>query len=358
MPHVGGGSNSGGFHSGGSHSGGSTSSIRRDIYGNDHSRYYIRPGFYFHMIYVPYSRIHRGYNAVRGFITILILGLIFVGLGILSAFSNVFSQSLEEYSIERYEEIYDSNDSSYEYNVLIEVVIYDDLKELDYMPIVGDSLDKEVDEIFGNEKSLFGGKFAKGLEAKENKAEDLYAILANALSETNDTLTKKYYEDNTNTSKIVNRTEYDSGSDVELMLELNEFYMITGYNICIDVSTFNQAYPREYYGLFFMGAIGLALIIYSLVYIGFAIRAVKKINEADKNGNLKEYYEGDISFEEQIKRHPLDEPYTYSQAEYDELKKEFEINKADYEVEPIEPIKEDFDESNSLDSKDEANKEE
>ena len=102
----------------------------------------------------------------------------------------------------------------------------------------------------------------------------------------------------------------------------------------------------------------MALIIYSLVYIGFAIRAVKKINEADKNGNLKEYYEGDISFEEQIKRHPLDEPYTYSQAEYDELKKEFEINKADYEMEPIEPIKEDFDESNSLDSKDEANKEE
>lgn len=342
MPHVGGGSNSGGYHSGGSGSKGSSSitSIKRDIYGNEHSKYYIRPGFYFNCIYVPYSRIHRGYNAIRGFLSILFLGLIFIGLGLCSVFFKSFGQSLEEYSLNRYSEIYDSNDKSYEYNVLIEIVAYDNLKEVDYMPIVGDNIDKSIDEIFGNQNSLFGGSLANELKNKENKVETLYEMLTKALSDTNSTLSLKYYEENTYSSDIINRTTYDSGSDLELKEKMQEFYNITGYNISFDISTYDQAYPTRYYGLVFMSLIGSALIIYSIVYMVLAIKAVKRINEEDKNGNLKEYYEGDISYEEQIKRHPLDEPYKYSINEYEELKKEFEINQEDYKVEPIEAEKE------------------
>ena len=347
MPHVGGGSNSGGFHSGGSHGSSSINTIRRDIYGNEHSKYYVRPGFYFNSIYVPYSRVHRGYKAIRGFLSILILGLVFIGLGLCSVFFKSFGQSLEDYSLKRYSEVYDENDKSYEYNILIEIVAYDNLKEVDYMPIVGDNVDYSIDEIFGNQKSLFGGFLASELQKEENKVENLYKILTKSLSDTNDTLLTKYYEENAYSSKIINRTKFDSGSDIELKLELEKFYTNTGYNISIDISTYNQAYPRTYYGLFFMGIIGLALIIYSIVYINLAVRAVKVINEEDKNGNLKEYYEGDISYEEQIKRHPLDEPYKYSINEYNELKKEFELDNKSFEVN-----------SDEFDSKDDNNNQE
>ena len=63
-----------------------------------------------------------------------------------------------------------------------------------------------------------------------------------------------------------------------------------------------------------------------------AIKAVKKINEADRNGELKKYYEGEENYEDHVKKHPIDEPYVYNKKEYEDLKKEFTIDKSKFEI--------------------------
>lgn len=328
MPHVGGGSSSsGGFHSGG-HSSGTKIAPRKDIYGNIHRSFYFRPGFYFQTIYVPYSRVHRTFYAIRGFITLILLGIILIGFGISTSFIRVTSQALVDYSIQRYKDIYSSSEDE----LLIEIVAYDNLKEIDYLPIVGDNIHLDIDSMFGNQKSTFGGILFNELEQTEEKVTNIYSIVASSLTKTTATITKKYGQNSINKSRVYNNTTYVLGDDSSIKNALNEFYEVTGYSISLDISTFDQAYPRQYYMLIFLSTLGGVFIIYSIFRLIKALDAVKVINEADKNDDLEKYYEGEISFEEQKKRHSMDEPYKYNPKEFEELKKEFEIKKEDFEI--------------------------
>lgn len=333
MPHVGGGSNSGGFHSGGSGSSSSSSIPKTDVYGNTHSKYYIKPGYYYHSIYVPYSRVHRGLHAIGGLFVILLVGLLFIGAAVLSIFKTKTDSALEEYSLDRYSDVY-THDKSYECNLLIEIVAYENLKEIDYLPIVGDNVVITIDEMFGNQYTYFGGAFKEELDKTEDKVLNLYSILATSLGKTNDSITQKYYTGNTYASQILNRTTNDLGDTTALEAEIEEFYTLTGYNITIDISTYKSVYHISYpltIGLFLAG---IGIITFGMVMIIKTLRAVKKINEEDKKGNLKEYYEGEVSYEEHIKKYSMDEPYTYNKSEYDDLRKEFEIDKKEYEMNP------------------------
>ena len=328
MPHVGGGSNVGGFHSGGSHSGSSNYVPKTDIYGKTHSRYYIRPGFYIYNMYVPYSRVHRGFNAVRRYLLFFIVALVFLALGIALCFKP--DTDLENYSLNRYSQIYDHNDS-YEYNLLIEIVLYDDKKELDYMPIVGDDVSKTIDEIFGNQNSLFGGEFFERLEKNEDKVSNLGSVLSESLNKTLEKISNKYYTANQLNSKIINNTSFNIG-DSNIEEVVNTFYITTGYNIIIDINPYSEAYKPNYVLGIVLGAFSLVLLGIGVACISVAIKAVKKINEADRNGELKKYYEGEEKYEDHIKKHPIDEPYVYNKKEYEDLKKEFTIDKSKFEI--------------------------
>lgn len=335
MPHVGGGSSShGGFHSGGSHSS-APRAPRRDIYGKEHHSYYIRPGFYFSGIYVPYSRVHRGYYAIRGIIALICVGIFIVGLGIGTLHLRGSEDALESYSLNRYSEVY-QQDSNYEYNVLVEIVAYDNLKELDYMPIVGDNLDYSIDQMFGNQSSFFGNKLYNNLNKYEYQVSSLADALNTSLMELNERIDLLYsnplYSNNVKDIKIINNTTYSIGDDTSLKEAMNHFYELTGYNICIDISTYDTAYPQAYYMLIVLSIIGGGVIIFGFYRLIKTIIAVEKINEADKNDDLGKYFEGDIKYDEYRKKHSMDEPYTYNPNEYEELKKEFETNPKDFEV--------------------------
>ncbi|MCR5231253.1 MAG: hypothetical protein K6B64_01230 [Acholeplasmatales bacterium] len=333
MPHVGGGSSGGGggFHSGGSHSGSSTYVPKRDIYGNNHSRYYIRPGFYINHIYVPYSRVHRGFYAIRSYLFIFIMSLVLFGIAIVTCFINKTDGMLEDYSLNRYSILY-SQDNNYEYNLLIEIIPYDNEIELDYLPIVGDNVSKEIDEMFGNQHTVFGGALFNKLETNENKTNNLYTYLAESLNTTCDNIHQKYYFENEKNTKIYNNTTFNLGSDIDLVLAMDRFFETTGYNIIIDVNYFSDPYHPNYILAIFFGAMGLIMLGISVFRSIFVILAVKKINQEDKNGNLEKYYEGEEKYEDHIKRHPIDEPYTYDKNEYEELKKEFTVDKSQYDI--------------------------
>lgn len=321
MPHAGGGSNSGGFHSGSS---GTTSIPKTDLYGNTHSRHYVRPGYYYGGMYVPYSRVHRGFNAVSRFIILLVVSIIFVVSGILAGTIKKTSSSLEDYSIDRYSEIY-QKDSNYENNILIEIVAYDNLIELDYFPIVGDNVSIKIDEMFGNKKSYFGSKFKTELNQYKKKVNNLTLALTSSVKYVNDSISEKYCTTNKNVSKVINNTNYNLGSMFnELNDELNNFYNITGYNICVDVNYYDSAYKPNYILMTVFVLFGAFMLISSVVFIIKGLRAVKIINQEDKKGNLKEYYEGDVDYETQIKRYSMDKPFKYDNKEYEKLKKEFE----------------------------------
>ena len=337
MPHVGGGHSShGGFHSsGGSHSS-TPRAPRKDVYGNTHNTYYLRPGFYFNSIYVPYSRVHRGYYAIRGIIFMIFFGIFIIGLGVGTLHLRGSEDALESYSLERYSEVYNIKDSNYESNVLIEIVAFDNLMEIDYMPIVGDNLDMNIDAMFGNQYSIFGAKFYNALNKYEYQVTNLYTALYNSLRDFNDYIDFLYYDQlytyNTMHIQVLNNTTFDLGDDTLLKDEMIRFYNLTGYNICIDVNTFDTAYPPAYYMLIILSTIGGLIIIYGFYRLIKTIIAVEKINEADKNGDLGKYFEGDIKYEEYQKRHSMDEPYTYNPNEYEELKKEFEDNSINSET--------------------------
>ena len=330
MPHVGGGSSGGGgFHSGGSHSGGNYVP-KTDIYGNNHSRYYIRPGFYINHIYVPYSRVHRRYHAIRGYLGFFILSIIFLAVAAIACFVTKTDSNLEDYSLNRYSEVYDHNES-YEYNLLIEIIAYDDKKELDYMPIVGDDIAKSVDEMFGNQNTVFGGALYSLLETKEDKISDLGATLAECLNTTLGKINDKYYTNNTFNSKVINNTSFSIGeSNIDTIL--STFYEKTGYNLIIDISNYSAAYSPNYVLGVLLASVSFILFVIGIATVLIALGAVRKINEEDKNGNLEQYYEGEEKYEDHVKKHPIDEPYVYNKSEYEELKKEFTIDNSKFEI--------------------------
>ncbi len=324
MPHVGGGSNSGGFHSGGSS--GTTSIPRTDIYGRNHSNYYVRPGFYYGGIYVPYSRVHRGYHAISRYFFYFIISIILIVIGIVAGNVTKTDSKLQDYSLERYEEVYESG-KNYESNILIEIIAYDNLTEIDYMPIVGDDIRLSIDEMFGNQKSYFGGIFATNLEKTNEKVSNLYSILAVSLAETNKNINNKYYTNNTKASKIINNTDFNLGSSTELQTAMDNFYDLTGYNISIDVNNYGSVYkPNKTIMWVLIGVAGFFIIIGVLAIVK-ASKAVKFINKEDEKGNLKEYYEGEVDYETQTSKYSMDEPYKYDKSEYEALKKEYLANK-------------------------------
>ena len=342
MPHVGGG---GGGHSGGFHSGGSsfshsstTSIPRRDIYGHAHSTYYRRPGFYYRNMYVPYSRVNRTYYAIRSYLIFLIAGILFF-VGAIGTLFIKDSDSLTNYSLSRYEELY-TKDSNYEYNILIEIVAYDNQKEIDYLPIVGDDVSNYIDSTFGNQYSTFGRPFANALDKTSDKVNNLYSCINTALKDVNnDSLmgTIAKHSGNTYDTKIVNNTGFDLGSDAELKEAMNLFYDQTGYNITVDVSKYFQAYA-PHWGLFaLLAGIGALLFFAGVSSMYKSIQAVRKINQEEKNGdlsNLEKYYEGEVKFEDQIKLHPMDEPYDSSKDDIKRLKEEFKIDDNQFKINP------------------------
>ncbi len=322
MPHVGGGSSGGGggFHSGSS---GTSSIPKTDFYGNAHSRHYYRPGYYYGGVYVPYSRVHRGFHAISRYFFMLIPAILFIVIGILSATITKTNERLVEYSLDRYSKIYPQG-SDYEKNLLIEIVAYDNLKDIDYMPIVGDEVNVKIDETFGNEKTIFGGIFAENLEKYEMKVSNLYEILAISLEEVNDLITKKYYENNYKLSKAINNTSYNLGDDTKLNEALNKFYELTGYNISVDVNAYSTVYKADYTLLICLVCFGSFLIIVFVFSIVKGLRAVKFINKEDEKGNLKQYFEGEVDYETHVKRYSMDEPQKFDRTEYEKFKKECE----------------------------------
>lgn len=330
MPHCGGGHHGGGFHGGfhgGSHSH-STRSFRPryNHHGGLHSHYYIRPGFYYHGSFVPYSRDER--HSITNFISALLFFLFsffFITGSIITLCQKgkYNERVLESRSLELYDEIYDSSDFDYENNILVVFIAYDDNKQYDYISVVGDKVYFIVEKQFNYLKSNHYGDsyefyddstFTHSLDSDLSRGyqqKDIYLSLSNALQSSTKNIKSEfvyeYFYGDVNfttptNSSIYNYTENNlDANKSKLLSSINSFYKATGVNVSFVIEDNNDFYPIKWGQFIILNSIaGL------FIGLGFlSIRKRKKLNNviesAIQNGEAEKYFEGEDTFEEYSK---------------------------------------------------------
>ncbi len=300
MPHVGGGSGfgGGGFHSSSSgHSSGKV--VKHDIYGNPHSTYYIRPGFYYNKTYVPVRRRSRIIMFFAPtFLVILSLLISFITFSKANDYT-YDETTLTNYSIDRYSKIYNSFYPSYEYNILVTIVAYENDIEYDYISVVGDEIDEKIDLQFGNTETTFGNLIYQNVSYK-NYYDSLYQNVAKAINSYCETLnnTEKFYTENKCNPRIVNYTDFgEIKGEEELTRAQKLFFEKTGYNISLLVTSNELAYKMSPFFILFVVVFCFILVILAIVKIYKSVKALITINKAEKQGNQKTYFEGEYEYE-------------------------------------------------------------
>lgn len=306
MPHVGGGSHGGGggFHSSGS--GSSSSAPRYDNHGNLHSKYYVRPGFYYGGIYIPYTSKNRKISALAPFFFIAIVGIVLAIIAIFIGTSGgkYDNEKLEDYALNQYSEVYDRKDSNYEKNILVTLVTYKNNKEYDYISIVGDYVNYAVDNCFGNQQTYFGYEVLTNIT--ERYYENLYSNLSTCLTNILDKVGTNYVSGNTSESKIINKTNFGPiNGENDLIAAEQAFFNKTGYRVSFLITDNKQVYKVDieacvFTSLFSLGMFGI--VIYGLKS---RLKAVNEVEKAIKNHEAKKYFEGEDDFETYFKDHPL-----------------------------------------------------
>lgn len=320
MPHVGGGSSGGGgfSHSSG---GGTTSIPKTDVYGNPHSKHYYRPGFYYNSIYIPYSRVNRKFVALKNVFLTFFITIVFTLVGILAFNKGVGKNTskLQEYALNEYSKVYSPSSASYEYNLLIEIVPFKNLDGIDYMPIVGDNVNKEIDYMFGNENTIFGSHLKANLDKDSDEVHNIYLILANSLNEAMTKIGSKYYNSNNESAKINNDTDIEIVGYNELVNSQKNFYELTGYQISFVISQYEAVYKNDYTLGFIFTGVAIIMFGFSIYLVIKTLKAVKFIDKEERNGNGAKYFEGEVDYDTYVKDHPINSKIKYDRNEYDYL---------------------------------------
>ncbi|MBO7615507.1 MAG: hypothetical protein J6T15_07450 [Bacilli bacterium] len=323
MPHVGGGGHfsggGGSFHSFGGNSS-SSSAPRYDKHGRLHSTYYTRPGYYYHSHYIPYTYAERrGIQnfAASIFLFITAIVLVFFAVHTCSLKGEFDQEKLENYGLETYAEIYDEKSQYYESNVLVTIVDYKDNNSFDYVCINGDNVYWHVDMVFGGPNSSFGSEIKTNIP-RRNYRDDIYLSLSKCVNNVVDTqfdvsdAVKKYFgvtkPDNVKNSKIINRTPYEiTNGKSQLQESIDRFYDKTHCNLTFVIDTNENVYTIDW-GLFGLLIAGTTICVVAGILLIIQKRhMIQIIEEEIANGNAEKYFEGEDTFEEYCKEHPLDD---------------------------------------------------
>ncbi len=313
MPHVGGGGHvsggGGGFHSFG---GGSSSETtpRYDKHGNLHSSYYIRPGYYYHHHYIPYT--YDGRRGIQNFAASILLFITAIVLIVFAVHNCLLKgkynqEKLEDYGLEKYAEIYNEDSEYYEKNVLVTFVCYEDNSTYDYVCINGDKVNSYVDDAFGGDKSHFGHALIQNVR-NANYQENIYTYLSQSL---NEVLKEKLSyspevisflgidTNNVKNSQIINFTPYKITNGYNQLKEsMNNFYNETKFNISFVIDTNDHVYSIDW-KLFTLLSVGaLFSVTIGIILIFKKRRMIQFIEQEIANGNGKQYFEGEYTYEE------------------------------------------------------------
>lgn len=291
--HCGGG---GGFHS-------SRSSYPRyDKNGHLHSYHYFRPGYYYQRMYVPMSRRKRK-STILGFVIGIIVSL--VAMTALDIFfvwqKGHYSKSrLENYAIDRYYNVYREGSSSFEYNLMVTLVTYSDSNSYDYVTIVGDNVAQSVDEKFGNKKTEFGAKIASTIECGNNY-KNLYKNLSDCIYYISDQINHTYYSHNYDSPAIRNETNFEITEYKDTLIQAQKyFYNKTGYQISVLIVPNTAVYTVNTEGIMIASSSFGTIILVLTIWLVCTLKAVTVIETAEKQGNAKQYFEGEDTYENTI----------------------------------------------------------
>jgi hypothetical protein len=159
------------------------------------------------------------------------------------------------------------------------------------------------------------------LNKYELKVSNLYEILSISLADVNTELNEKFLTTNTFCSNVYNHTNFNLGDDNKLLQVLEEFYQKTGYNICVDIINYETVYTKNILAFVLLICVSSFIVVISIIALFKQVKAVKYINKVDEKGYLGNYFEGEINFNDFLKRHPLNEKFKYNDSENDELRK-------------------------------------
>lgn len=319
MPHVGGGGHFGGghsFHSSGFRGSGIHSSARRyDNHGHLHSHYYVRPGFYYRSRFVPYSREEREslINYIGAvFLFIIAFVLACVSFSIIGNKGEYSEDRLRRFALDQYEEVYDKSKFDYEKNILVTFVTYEDKSTYDYLCIIGDDVNSITWSCFYNNDADFCSALRSNLR-KYNYSTSLYRAFSDSLDKANEYIGSfnLIYSDlgthgsSTNSQIILDSKYKVSDSDKYLLMnKCDKFHSYHGYNISFVIVDNEKAYSIDWKAFIVIWSLTGLTIFGGILSLVETKKRISFIENAIKNGEAKDYYEGEDPFEEYSANNP------------------------------------------------------
>lgn len=295
MPGPGGGGFGGGGGRGGSFGGGggfSGGGGRGGSFGGHHHHYHRPFGFWFWPR--PY---YYGYGGgfFGGFFMILLLPIIVLILASIFFVSSLINSisaisqggiiqydevAFRNYTISQYNEIYEPNSEGYEDNIVIAFLTYEDNYEYNYMAIVGDHLEMQVNYMFGGNNTALGTAMHNAIPQNYSGAihNIRFAIntmesKVNAIPASNRLICKETQQ--ASKHEVINKTNLSISTE-SIEAAAASFTESTGIPISIVIDeaedVFGKTVPASY---IITLIICLIIIILAIVFIVRGIRARK-----------------------------------------------------------------------------------
>lgn len=304
MPGPGGGSRGGGFGGGGSFGGGGRGFGGGGFHGGFHGRPPRRPFFGFY--HRPYGYYGGGFFG--GLLGILMLPIIVIVITLILGSFYVYStittianggeivyneETFQDYAMGEYSKHF-TDTQTYEDNVLVVVLTSEDNSQYYCIAIVGDNIKSSVNEMFGNETTLFGRAITSSIA--ENYKYSLDSNLAMAMDKMEYNVSylnldtpfiSKNDMSNKSESKLVNYTDLTM-TEKTVNDSLNSFTEKTGIPAVIVVETAENVFGKTmpFGSIVFIIAL-IALVIFCIVYIVKRVREKKQYDKdfKDQKGN-------------------------------------------------------------------------
>lgn len=189
---------------------------------------------------------------------------------------------MQEYGEERYSEIF-ANSAEYEENIMIVFLINDKRDGYYVYACVGDDLEKDTRNLFGDETTYFGRTVLSTVN-EEYYGKSLSSNLADVVDEMQLNVTQadkflksgKKYSNTAENSKLINNTELEMNKDT-VNKQLEEFTDETGIGIAYTVEDMEEVFGKKIrFNDILMALIAVSIVVVTVILI------IKRFKEKSK----------------------------------------------------------------------------
>ena len=194
------------------------------------------------------SRRNTGSLGLAVFLLILTIAFSIGSFVVFNKKGSYNSKDLDNFVAEQYNEIYHDNYTK-EKNALVVLVIYPDGKKYDIRCKNSGNLDIFASYDFGEKYPTISSDLKESIPEISGYQIDLMKYLADAINSNNTSYSKFYSSQygNSNTSKIINKTEIQFTGETDLRKAINVYHQLTNTNVSIVIEENTDIYGRNYF---------------------------------------------------------------------------------------------------------------